>query len=297
MCLPRLIAEAGFKIEAGDIFFISHPNPSPTIRNWIAEGQIVSTKKRNCNSSQEIRGEISLGPKFKVECHIETTTGYKIEFDYNSTSFDRMRKALNKFSFSLNNDDSCMSNQIRNLILGGGGGGGDSSNVNVNANFDALKIRPEDLTAPNLPSVNSSQANAIKTAIQRSLTLIQGPPGTGKTVTSASIVYHLSQRGKVLVVASSNVAVDHLTDKINQTGLRVVRVMAKSRENLESPNSFKLLRRAERTILEGAQVICCTCIGAGDRRLSKFRFSSVLIDEATQATEPETLIALVRGAQ
>lgn len=36
---------------------------------------------------------------------------------------------------------------------------------------------------------------------------------------------------------------------------------------------------------------------SGDRRLSKFRFSSVLIDEATQATEPETLIPMVLGAR
>jgi len=34
---------------------------------------------------------------------------------------------------------------------------------------------------------------AIKTVLQRPLGLIQGPPGTGKTVTSASIVYHLTR--------------------------------------------------------------------------------------------------------
>jgi hypothetical protein len=38
---------------------------------------------------------------------------------------------------------------------------------------------------------------------------------TGKTVTSASIVYHLSKMnpGQVLVSAPSNVAVDQLTEK------------------------------------------------------------------------------------
>ena len=62
-------------------------------------------------------------------------------------------------------------------------------------------------------------------------TLIQGPPGTGKTVTSATIVYHLSRQGqgKVLVAAPSNVAVDHLTEKIAAAGLKVVRVAARSR--------------------------------------------------------------------
>lgn len=51
----------------------------------------------------------------------------------------------------------------------------------------------------------------------------QGPPGTGKTVTSATVVYHLSKQsnGQVLVCAPSNIAVDQLTEKIHKTGLKV----------------------------------------------------------------------------
>jgi superfamily I DNA and/or RNA helicase len=45
----------------------------------------------------------------------------------------------------------------------------------------------------------------------------------------------------VLVCAPSNVAVDHLTAKIHDTGLRVVRLTAKSREALESSVSFLTL--------------------------------------------------------
>ncbi len=45
------------------------------------------------------------------------------------------------------------------------------------------------------------------------------------------------------------------------------------------------------------QVVCCTCAGAGDPRLKAFEFQHVLIDEATQATEPECLIPLVMGAK
>jgi len=56
------------------------------------------------------------------------------------------------------------------------------------------------------------------------LCLIQGPPGTGKTVVSATLVYHMAQRSKtqVLVCAPSNIAVDHLADRIEKTGLNVV---------------------------------------------------------------------------
>lgn len=73
-----------------------------------------------------------------------------------------------------------------------------------------------------------------------------------------------------------------------------------------------LKKVAEHEILKAAQVICCTCVGAGDPRLSsyKFRFKQVLIgmllflevsilihepDESTQATEPECIIPVVLG--
>lgn len=46
-----------------------------------------------------------------------------------------------------------------------------------------------------------------------------------------------------------------------------------------------------------ADVICTTCVGAGDPRLSNFRFTKVLLDECTQATEPEALIPIVMGAK
>lgn len=141
----------------------------------------------------------------------------------------------------------------------------------------------------------------------------------------------------VLVAAPSNVAVDQLADKISQTGLRVVRVCAKSREDVASPcqhltlhyqvrhvdlpgaemykkllqlredqgglraedekTLFSLRRRLEMEILEAADVVCVTCVGAGDPRLRGFRFQHVLVDEATQAAEPECLIPCVMGAK
>ena len=198
------------------------------------------------------------------------------------------------------------------------------------------------IAAPGLPELNHSQMLAVKSVLERPISLIQGPPGTGKTVTSATIVYHLAKMNKdgdnqVLVCAPSNVAVDHLTEKIHKTGLKVVRICAKSREAISSSVEFlslhnlvyslaeqkkddlyklmllkndigelsskdekryKQLRlRAEHDILSAADVICCTCVGAGDPRLSNFRFKQVLIDESTQATEPECLIPMTRGAK
>jgi regulator of nonsense transcripts 1 len=140
--------------------------------------------------------------------------------------------------------------------------------------------------------------------------------------------------GQVLVTAPSNVAVDQLTEKIAATGLRVVRLASKTREAVVSSvdqlclhvmtplaagdefqklqrlkdeigelsnadqKKYKTLRnRTERAILLAADVICCTCVGAGDPRLKNFRFRQVLLDEATQAVEAEALIPIAMGAK
>lgn len=198
---------------------------------------------------------------------------------------------------------------------------------------------PRRITAPGLPDLNHSQVFAVKSVLQQPLSLIQGPPGTGKTVTCASIVYHLCKQhqGQVLVCAPSNVAVDQLTERLSLTGLRVVRMAAKSREgvstavdhltlhhqvrNLDTPEKGEmrklqqlkdaagelstgdqkryrsLLRSTEREFLQAADVITCTCVGAGDPRLANFRFRQIVIDESTQATEPECLVPIVLGAK
>ncbi len=170
-----------------------------------------------------------------------------------------------------------------------------------------------------------------------------GPPGTGKTVTTASLVYHLVKLNPghpILVCAPSNVAVDQLTEKIDATGVRVVRIAAISREHIESnvdhlalhnlilnlgtkesdelkmlldkqevapgnhlsgsdATRLKILRKKiEKEVLAAADVICTTCSGAADKRLAKKqRFHHVLLDEATQATEPESLIPVVMGCK
>lgn len=310
---PRPVSEAEFKINTGDEVIIRHPNPTLKTRNWHAVGVIIDIPR---NLTSDIPVEIKPG----YNCYTSTTIGYGIEFVWNSASFDRMCAAIDNFVL----DNKCMSLQLMDLLMGNG-------DQNQESEFEPLNLK--NVSAPNLPPLNHSQAHAVRCALQRPLTLIQGPPGTGKTVTSASIVYHLAQRGPVLVVASSNIAVDHLTEKIHQSGLRVVRITAKARETLDSSVSFlsinvqaraiskdseldrlyklklevgqlsmaderkylELQKKAEKLVLDAAQVICCTCIGAGDPRVVSRRFKSVLIDEATQATEPEALISLVHG--
>ncbi|XP_065905889.1 regulator of nonsense transcripts 1-like [Dysidea avara] len=266
--------------------------------------------------------EVALELKSNVGVPVECTHNFSVEFVWKSTSFDRMQNAMKMFAV----DETSVSSYLYHKLLG------------HEVEEHPIKCQmPKRFSAPgDVPTLNSSQVYAVKTVLQRPLSLIQGPPGTGKTVTSASIVYQLTKmnQGQVLVCAPSNIAVDQLTEKIHRTGLKVVRLCAKSRESIDSPVSFLALhnqvkahgntelqklqqlkddqgelsssdekkyrflkRQCERELLQNADVICCTCVGAGDPRLVKFRFRMVLIDESTQATEPECMVPIVLGAR
>jgi len=150
---------------------------------------------------------------------------YTVEFVWKGTSFKRMLDGLYTFA----NDESSVSSYIYYKILG-------HEKPEKKNNYNL----PKDLSVKGLPELNYYQTLAIKRALQTPLFLIQGPPGTGKTVTSAAIVYHMAQLklGKVLVCAPSNIAADQLSEKIHKTGLKVVRVCAKSRESITSRVEF-----------------------------------------------------------
>ena len=64
---------------------------------------------------------------------------------------------------------------------------------------------------------------------------------------------------------------------------------------------WRRVRRKEeelvREILQQSEVVCATLVGCGSPAVVGMRFPLVVIDEATQATEASTLVALCRGAQ
>lgn len=57
--------------------------------------------------------------------------------------------------------------------------------------------------------------------------------------------------GKVLVCAPSNIAVDQLTDKINGTGIKVVRLCARSRESVSSNVDYLSLHEQIKHLTHG----------------------------------------------
>jgi len=268
--------------------------------------------------------EVGIELKSNAPAPTEMKSNFVVDFVWKSTSFDRMQAALRRFAV----DDTSVSSYIYHRLLGH-----EVEDVLFRTHL------PKHFSAPNLPELNRSQVYAVRHALQRPLSLIQGPPGTGKTVTSATIIYQLVKQnsggGPILVCAPSNTAVDQLTEKVERTGLKIVRLCAKSREAIDSPVShlalhnqiknmdtskelnklqmlkdeagelsasdekrFRMLRKkAEKDLLDMADVISCTCIGAGDPRLAKIKVSSILIDECMQATEPECMVPVVMGAK
>lgn len=168
---------------------------------------------------------------------------FTVEFKWKSTPFDRMTKAIKKVADESRAirraGEESLPRYISYRLLGH-----DMEDMVLKCNL------PKRYSAPGLPELNHSQVYAVKTVLQRPLSLIQGPPGTGKTVTSATIVYHLSQihQQRVLVVAPSNTAVDQLCEKIDKTGLKVVRLCARSREALASSVSKLMLHTQAKNV-------------------------------------------------
>ena len=369
---PRSDTEV--RLVPGDELRLLRPSDSSSRKDWACEGHVIKIigDEIGLELDTAVATAPGVAPSAKSKHHhstahnqvpLDLTHGYRVEFVWKSTSFDRMLNAMT----TLKSQESAVSNYLYHKLMG------HDLEEEWLRPYEETSRRVEATKIPHLPELNPSQLEAVKAVVASPLSLIQGPPGTGKTVTSSSIVYHLSQlgNGPILVCAPSNVAVDHLTERIDRTGLRVVRIAAKSREAVPSPvdhltlhqqvrqllhdlllypsanaiagdasassavsrgakskgpvapGGYKLTlaklqklrddhgelspsdekkyqtfkRQLEVEILKTAQVICTTCVGAGDSRLNHFTFKSVLIDESTQSTEPECLIPIVRGAQ
>eukprot|EP01062_Namystynia_karyoxenos_P080089 TRINITY_DN856_c0_g1_i1.p1 TRINITY_DN856_c0_g1~~TRINITY_DN856_c0_g1_i1.p1 ORF type:complete len:976 (+),score=282.90 TRINITY_DN856_c0_g1_i1:97-2928(+) len=161
--------------------------------------------------------------------------------------------------------------------------------------------------------LNPSQYAAAEATFARRLTLIHGPPGTGKTHTTVALVrqWVAGGLGPVLAASDSNTAVDNMVDGLARHGVRVVRIGRPEaiRQDLNQYTLDQVVEAlgplgpdrdaqflAQQQCLRQADVVACTCAGAGADILERFIFPSVIVDEAAQATEPSVLVPLTHGA-
>ena len=184
-------------------------------------------------------------------------------------------------------------------------------NLNV---IQRQKVIDQAMDLRAMSHMNKSQTDALEAALFQRVTLIQGPPGTGKTHTAVALVqmWLRSRTCPILCTSDSNIAVDNLVDGLSRAGVRVARVgrpeavrqdlmqyMVESIAGIEPGCSWSKDQQyqAINGVLRRAEVICATCAGAGSDILERFSFDACLIDEATQATEPATIVPLTKGCR
>ncbi len=239
-----------------------------------------------------------------------------------------------------------------------------AASQNLSKEQDRLLKVLTGLTAPTFNTIgefvstqlNTNQLAAVNMAVSANdAMVVHGPPGTGKTTTLVYIIQAIVQheQRQILVVAPSNAAVDLLTEKINEAGLKVVRIGNPARVNekqlsltldhkmLHHPHHKEIKRLKKRAaefrdlahkykrsfgasereqrkalfnearnirlevekseqyivddVINKAQVITATLVGANHYTIRHLHFETLIIDEAAQALEPACWIPILKA--
>ncbi|XP_019933843.2 RNA helicase Mov10l1 isoform X1 [Paralichthys olivaceus] len=158
------------------------------------------------------------------------------------------------------------------------------------------------------PDLNPPQREAVKRILEGECRPIPyvlfGPPGTGKTITLIEAilqVYHFIPSSRVLVCTPSNSAADLICVRLLDSGFlhaaSLARVNASCRQDESIPEVLRLYSRAGEDIRQASfhRIVVSTCSSAGmfhSIGLQVGHFTHVFLDEAGQATEPESLIPM-----
>lgn len=96
------------------------------------------------------------------------------------------------------------------------------------------------------PYLNKSQEEGVNKVLRaKDVAIVHGPPGTGKTTTLVEAIHEtLRRESQVLVCAQSNMAVDWISEKLTDRGMKVLRIGNPSRVD-DKMLSFTYERRFE----------------------------------------------------
>ncbi|XP_065521266.1 RNA helicase Mov10l1 isoform X4 [Lathamus discolor] len=156
------------------------------------------------------------------------------------------------------------------------------------------------------PVLNEQQKLAVKRILSGECRptpyVLFGPPGTGKTVTVVEAILQIHYAlpdSRILVCAPSNAATDLICLRLHQSNLlkpgTMVRVNASFRSEEQINDLVKPYCKDGDDIQKALwfRIIITTCSSAGMFYQAEIRlghFTHVILDEAGQATEPESLI-------
>ncbi|KAL8896256.1 MAG: hypothetical protein Q9192_003192 [Flavoplaca navasiana] len=180
---------------------------------------------------------------------------------------------------------------------------------------DELQLKFD--SAPGMGPNGWISMKALHAALDSSVTCLWGPPGTGKTHTVAVILEELPKdpEQRILVTAPTHNAVDNVMRKFlynmqQQTiwpggAVRVSIDVRKVAEDLRKHTCDAMMgkdldedpasRRKAQKRIKDCRLIITTCIGAALGLLKSEVFDTVIIDEASQQTEPQSLVPLTKG--
>ncbi|XP_023243867.1 RNA helicase Mov10l1-like isoform X2 [Centruroides sculpturatus] len=157
-------------------------------------------------------------------------------------------------------------------------------------------------------SLNDRQKIAVKRVLDGTCRpmpyVIFGPPGTGKTKTVVECIVQIFSRVKssrILVCTPSNSAADVIVQRLVESKLfaeaDLVRLNAFHNSKKVMPDDVKPFCKDvdKMSLISSHRIIVCTCVTAGkfySLGLTVDHFTHLFLDEAGQATEPESMLAI-----
>ncbi|XP_061629680.1 RNA helicase Mov10l1 isoform X2 [Phyllopteryx taeniolatus] len=189
-------------------------------------------------------------------------------------------------------------------------------NVSVDMDSKATQTKDGTVSLNHTPSpghffnrdLNPAQKEAVKRILAGECRptpyVLFGPPGTGKTITLIEAilqVYHFLPSSRVLVCTPSNSAADLICVRLHDSGLMhtasMARVNASYRQEKCIPEVLRPYSKAGEDLSHASfhRIVVSTCSSAGlfyNLGLQVGHFTHVFLDEAGQATEPESMIPI-----
>ncbi|KAL9447579.1 hypothetical protein AB3S75_015116 [Citrus x aurantiifolia] len=229
--------------------------------------------------------------KFAKEFHTQHRNGslYNVSFTYNRINMRRMYQAVQA-----------------------------AENLEPNLLFPSQSTKRRSIkAAPFVPftSLNEEQTRSVENILGCKggpPYVIYGPPGTGKTMTLVEAilqVYSTREHSRILVCAASNSAADHMLERLisnEVAGIKeneILRLNATSRPYEDVPTDFirfcffegSIFKCPPREALGRYRIIISTYMSSSLLNTSGIKrgnFSHIFLDEAGQASEPESMIPI-----
>ena len=211
--------------QTGSTVIKFQPTSPLTKLTKLKRGEPVLLKK--CNANIKVKGIINKVKYQQYDIHIDQVEGT----DLNTLDKWSIIKIFNK-------QHRNMETSIKKIIK--------NKNPLRDILFGMQEPSYKDIENPATINMNLdvSQRQAVNFALsQNELAIIHGPPGTGKTTVLTEIILQSIMKGeKILVTASSNIAVDNLGGKLLCQGIEIVKLGHPARSsNTIAPYCLQIL--------------------------------------------------------